>query len=287
MPSISEKISSYIEVTKPGIILGNAITATAGYALAVRTHFDIFLYTAMLIGLSLVIAAGCVLNNYIDRNADIQMVRTKNRPLVRKVISPQQALAYSILLLLLGTAILMSFTNLLTTGITLFGFVAYVLVYSFVKYLTVHATFIGTFAGAVPPVVGYCAMSGELNQGAWLVFLFLITWQMPHFFAISIYRLHEYKKASIPVHPLIRGVLSTKIQMLLYIFAFTYVCTLLVSARLVNTVFLICAMILASGWVFLSLRGFVAKSDTKWAYTMFKYSLWVITILSFVIPFTS
>ena len=279
---ISLWVKTYLDVTKPGIIMGNAVTAMAGFVIASKSGFDLFLFIQMSIGLSLIIASGCVLNNYIDRNADIQMVRTRNRPLVKKLISPGQALTYAVVLLGLGTTILALYTNWVATGLTLFGFVAYVFVYSYVKYWTVHATFIGSFAGAVPPAVGYCAVRGEFDLGAALIALFVMAWQMPHFFAISIYRMKEYEKAGIPVYPLVRGMLATKVQMLLYLFAFTIVGSLLTLMGYTSSLFLYTLLALSGYWLYLCLKGFTTKVEVKWARQMFFYSLLVITVLSFL-----
>jgi len=169
-------LRTYFMLTKPGIVMGNAITCFGGFALASRGHIDFGLLFLTLIGLILVVASGCVSNNYVDRVKDAKMARTKNRALVKGVISPQRALMFATFLLLAGSAILYLWVNLLTVVLSLFGFVVYLIFYSFSKYRTVHATLIGSISGAVPPVVGYCAVSNRLDLAALILFLLIAMW---------------------------------------------------------------------------------------------------------------
>src|SRR5574342_297827 len=149
----------YIKLTKPGIIMGNAITAAAGFMLASKGHFNIWLFLATISGLSLIVAAGCVFNNYMDRNAGKKMIRTQARALAAGTISVRNALIFAIALGAAGSAILAFFTNVLTLFIAYTGFVIYVFFYSLLKYRTMYGTEIGSIAGAVPPVAGYCAVA--------------------------------------------------------------------------------------------------------------------------------
>jgi heme o synthase len=192
-------MKKYYWLVKPGIIYGNALTAMAGFLLADRGRFDVVLFLAMLAGICLVMASGCVFNNVWDRQADSKMERTKNRALVTGEISTTNALAYGTVLGLIGFGLLYFYTNALTTLIAAIGFAFYVLVYTPLKHRTVYGTLLGAVAGAVPPVVGYCAVTNELDIGAWLLFLILVVWQMPHFYAIGINRFDDYKAAGIPI----------------------------------------------------------------------------------------
>ncbi|MGI9028017.1 MAG: heme o synthase [Candidatus Saccharimonadales bacterium] len=270
---------TYYRLAKPGIIRGNAVTATAGFFLAAQSHFNFALFVAMLAGLSLVIASGCVFNNYIDRGIDKKMARTRQRALVSGAISGRAALLYASLLGVLGTAILGYFTNLLTMFITLTGFVFYVVIYGYWKRKSVHGTLVGSVSGAVPPVVGYTAVSGQLDWAALILFLILVLWQMPHFYAIALYRSKDYAAASIPVLPVKKGVLTTKIQILLYIALFTVAASTLSIFGYASHGYLAVAIVLGVSWLGLGLRGFRAADTNRWAHTMFFYSLIVITVL--------
>jgi protoheme IX farnesyltransferase len=274
-------------LTKPGIVMGNAITTAGGFALASKGGFDFLLFLIVMVGLSLIIASACVFNNVIDRVADAKMERTKNRPLVTGLIAVQTALVFAVALLFAGTAFLAVFTNLLAVFTALFGFFVYVLLYSFTKYQTIYGTLIGSIAGAVPPVIGYCAVSNQLDAGAWILFAMMTVWQMPHFFAIAIYRMDDYAAASIPVLPLIKGLRATKIQMLLYIAAFIGCSCLLVLFSYVGFAYLIIASALGLGWLSLCFKGFSCENDSVWARKMFVFSLIVVMGICITIPFST
>jgi protoheme IX farnesyltransferase len=173
-----------------------------------------------LIGLSFVIASSCVFNNYIDRHVDAKMARTKKRALATGEISIKNALIFGILLGLIGGSLLLIYTNLLTFFIAFAGFLIYVFPYSFGKYRTSYGTLIGSIAGAAPPLVGYCAVSNHFDLGALILFLIVVFWQMPHFYAIALYRFNDYSRAGIPVLPVKKGAYVTKMHMVLYTVAF-------------------------------------------------------------------
>lgn len=286
IPPLTFAARSYYLLTKPGIIMGNAITAVGGFALASKGHIDVWLFLATLAGLSLVIASACVLNNYIDRAADEKMSRTKNRPLVKGIITLQKAKIFALFLGVVGTVILALYTNLLAAAVALFGFFVYVLLYTFAKYFSVHGTLIGSIAGAVPPVVGYCAVSNSLDAGALLLFAMIALWQMPHFYAIAIFRLDDYTAASIPVLPLVKGMLATKVQMLLYIIVFMAVSSMLAVLNYVGLPYLIVAVSAGLLWLGLCIKGFRSTNEKLWARQMFFFSLVVIMAISIAIPFT-
>lgn len=286
MPTFTFAAKTYYSLTKPGIIFGNAVTAAAGFALASRGHIDIGLFLITLFGLSLIIASACVFNNYIDRVADEKMVRTRNRPLVKGLISLNRAVAFAIFLGVLGTFSLAFFTNILATAIAVFGFFVYVILYSFSKYYSSHGTLIGSIAGAVPPVVGYCAVSNQVDLGAFLFFIMIVLWQMPHFYAIAIYRQEDYAAASIPVLPIKKGMRATKLQMLFYVLAFMLASFSLTVFHYTGYAYLIIAFFLGLIWLLLCIQGFKVDNDKLWARKMFIFSLVIITTLSCVIPFS-
>lgn len=142
---------TYYLLTKPGIIMGNLITTSAGFAMASKGHFAPFLFFAMLAGLGMVIASACVCNNYIDRISDAKMARTQNRALARGLIAPWKALLFASVLGCIGLLLLSLFTNALAAGIAAAGFVFYVFLYSLTKAHSTHATLVGSIAGAIPP----------------------------------------------------------------------------------------------------------------------------------------
>lgn len=286
IPSYSYTAKSYCLLAKPGIILGNAITTAGGFALASKGHIDFFLFLATMIGLSCVIGSACAFNNYIDRESDVKMSRTKNRPLARGDISVKNALMFALALGAIGVAVLGMFTNLRTLSIAIFGFLAYVILYSFSKYRSVHGTLIGSIAGAVPPVIGYCAVSNKLDAPAWILFAIIVMWQMPHFFSIAIYRMDDYAKAGIPVLPVQKGIVRTKVQMVIYIIGFIAASSLLPLFDYTGNGYFFIVLLLGAAWLLLALQGFKSANDVRWARKMFVFSLVIVTAQFASIPFS-
>lgn len=279
-------LKSYFSLAKPGIIWGNAITAIGGFALASKGHFDFWLFLAMLEGLSLIIASACVFNNCIDRELDGKMERTKNRALVQGWIGLKQALIYGVVLGLLGIYILAVLTNFLTLLLALVGLTVYVLAYSFLKYQTVYGTLIGSIAGAMPPVVGYTAVTHRFDLGALILFLMIALWQMPHFYAIAIRRIQDYSAANLPMLPLVKGIRATKIQMIAYTAAFLLVSLMLTFLGYTGMLYFSVVTVLGLTWLVIGLKGLYCKNDQQWARLMFIFSLVIVMSLSLTIPFS-
>jgi protoheme IX farnesyltransferase len=273
-------IRAYYRLTKPGIIYGNALTAIGGYFLAAGKYFDPLLFFSAVVGLSFVIGSACVFNNYIDRNIDTKMIRTKNRALAKKTIPYRHALIFAFILGVLGLLILFLYTNTLTAIIAFLGFFAYVVVYSIWKRRSEWGTVVGSISGAVPPVVGYCAVTNHVDGAAVLIFLILCVWQMPHFYAIAIFRSRDYDAAAIPVLPLRQGITQTKIQIICYLVAFLIANALLTGFHYTGVSYLIVMSLVGLIWLYRGLQGFKTKENEKWARKMFFFSLIVILVLS-------
>jgi protoheme IX farnesyltransferase len=280
-----EMMRTYLKLTKPGIIFGNCLTAAAGFFLASKGSVDISLLGAMLGGLACIVASACVFNNYIDREADQKMVRTQKRALPRGEISPKQALIFGAILCALGFLTLILGTNLVAAATALAGFLIYIFFYSYLKYQTPYATWVGSVAGAMPPVVGYTAVAHRCDLAALILFMIVFLWQMPHFFAIGIYRLHDYAKAGIPILPVKSGIPATKVQMVLCVIAFMMTAPLLTVLGYTGYAYLTASLLLSAAWLYIALQGFRAKNAIKWARSMFFYSLGVIMVLSLLISF--
>jgi protoheme IX farnesyltransferase len=205
------------------------------------------------------------------------MARTKNRGLVTGEVSSNSAIIFGIALGLFGSWVLYSYTNLLTLWIALAGFCIYVFPYSLGKYRTSYGTLIGSIAGAAPPLVGYCAVTNHLDLGALLLFLIVVLWQMPHFYAIAIYRFNDYSRAGIPVLPVKKGMRVTKIHMVLYTIAFIIAALSLTMMGFTGYVYFATAALLGLIWLWQCLKGFKCKNDAVWARKVFIFSLVVIT----------
>lgn len=257
----------------------------AGFMLASRDIFDIGLFLATLLGLALIIASACVFNNCIDREIDEKMGRTKKRPLVTNAITIKNALIYATVLGLLGTYLLYAYTTMLALGFALLGLFFYVVVYGIAKRRTVYGTHIGTIPGAVPPVVGYCAVTNSFDMGALLLFLILVFWQMPHFLALAVLKSNEYKLASIPVMPLSQGLLTTKVNIVAFAVLFVIASVLLTLLGYTGYVYLVVIALLGIYWLWIGVQGFAVKDINKWAGSMFKVSIIILIVFSFLVSF--
>ncbi len=267
-------LKTYYTVTKPGIIYGNIITIVAGFFLASHGFIEYGLLFVTILGLSLVMASGCVFNNYIDRDIDVLMERTKNRAMVLGLVSPRNALVYATALGIVGGTILFLYTNILTAGVALFGLFAYVVLYSLLaKRTTVYGTLVGSISGAVPPVVGYTAVSNSLDIGAFIIFVVLVFWQMAHSYAIAIYRLKDYTDAGIPVLPVVKGVRITKIDMAVYVVLTTIAMLALTIFEYTGFVYSVIVIVSGFAWLALVLKGFKTPNDQLWARKMLLASI--------------
>jgi len=285
----------FFSVLKPGIIFGNAVTLSGGFFLASHAHFSFSLYCLTLLSMMGIVGSGCVFNNLIDRDIDGRMTRTCDRVLVKGLISPPVARYYAVFLGLIGFLILYFATNFLTVLLAFLGWFVYVVVYSLgFKRRSIWATTVGAISGAVPPVMGYTAVSHRLDLSVLLLFLILFFWQMPHFYAIAIYRLKDYQSAEIPVLPAKRSLLRTKIEMMLYVLAYFISTLLLVAVSPLGNLYFSVAIILGSLWISITARGFLLKNTndpesftrhSAWARQVFLFSLIEITLLSVSMAF--
>lgn len=279
-------IKDYYLITKPGIIYGNAVTVVAGFLLASRGDISWLLLLATLVGLSLVVASGCVFNNYIDRDIDALMERTKNRTMAQGRIPPRSALVYASVLGLIGLGILYFYTNFLAMAAALVGLFVYVVVYSlWLKRTSTHGTIIGSISGAIPPVVGYLAVSNSIDPGAGILFFILALWQMPHSFAIAIYRLSDYINASIPVLPAEKGIYMTKVHMLIYVTFFVIASLALSVFGYAGQLYFYVMILFGLAWFLLCVKGFFIKTtDNKnWARNMYIFSIIIIVMFCLAI----
>ncbi|MGK4329020.1 heme o synthase [Lonsdalea quercina] len=282
-------IKQYLQVTKPGIIFGNLISVIGGFLLAANGSIDYPLFIATLFGVSLVVASGCVFNNVIDRDIDKKMERTKNRVLVKGLISLKVTLAYAALLGIAGFALLYVAANPLAMWLAVIGFVVYVGVYSlYMKRHSVYGTLIGSLSGAAPPVIGYCAVSNQFDAGALILLLIFSLWQMPHSYAIAIFRFKDYQAANIPVLPVVKGISVAKHHITLYILAFMIATLMLSLGGYAGYKYLVVAAAVSLWWLGMALSGYKNLNDDRlWAKKLFVFSIVAITSLSVMMSIDS
>jgi protoheme IX farnesyltransferase len=264
----------FINLNKPGIVFHNLIAAFGGFWVASRWNIDWMLMLAAMIGTSLVVASGCVINNYLDRELDAKMARTQRRALPTGKMSPSFVLIYGIVLGVAGTALLVGMVNMLAALLSLIGWIVYVGIYTlWFKRTSVWSTFVGSFSGAVPPAIGYVAVTQTMDAGAWILFLILFLWQPPHFWALGIRRADEYRAAGFPLLPVVKGSFPTKISIVRYIVLLVPVSMLLYFYGYVNEVYMFAVAALGLIWAFMSIAGFTTKDEKKWSMQMFVFSI--------------
>tara|TARA_B100000749_G_scaffold220891_1_gene175937 strand:- start:344 stop:1282 length:939 start_codon:yes stop_codon:yes gene_type:complete len=272
----------YLTVTKPGIIFGNLVSVAGGFLLAAKGHVEPMLMIATLVGLSLVVASGCAINNCIDSDIDRKMQRTQTRVTVTGEMSLTAAFFHGLFLGVLGFAILVIYTNMTAVFFAAFGYIIYVGLYSlYMKRNSVYGTLVGSLSGAVPPVVGYCAVSGQFDTAAAILLVMFSLWQMPHSYAIAIFRFKDYEAANIPVLPVAKGVAKAKQHIVLYIAVFALVVLLLPLSGYTGIGFMAVACTTSLWWLFMALRGYRRDINIEgWARQVFGFSILNIIALS-------
>ncbi|MDE2213303.1 MAG: heme o synthase [Patescibacteria group bacterium] len=264
----------YLSLTKPGIVFGNAVAALAGFLLASGVHPVWERGIFMILFLACVIASACTFNNYFDRDIDARMERTKERSFVRGSVSVPLALFFACALIAIGLAGLLILTTLLAALIALVGFLSYLGLYSlWGKRRGPWGTLVGSISGATPPLVGYAAALGRLDAAAALLFIAMCAWQMPHFYAIAVRRLEEYRSAGIPTLPLRYGLARTKVSMLFYIALFTIAASLLTPLGYLGRSYFFFMWVVGLSWFLLCLRRAPDGGEALWARRVFLASL--------------
>lgn len=275
-------LKEYVALTKPGIIRLNAIAAFGGFWVASKWDINWWLLLYMLIGTALTMASACVINNYWDRELDKKMERTKNRALPMNRMSPSTVLVYGIILGIAGVTILFTLVNARTGWLGLLGMFVYIVIYTmWLKRTSTWSTSIGGVSGAMPPVIGYCAVN-EVDMGAWLLFALLFLWQPAHFWSLAIRRVEEYRAAGYPLLPVVKGIPRTKLQMIPYIALLIPTGILMFTYDYVGYFFLAISLLGGGLWLVHTLVGFKAKDTEKWAKTNFFISINYLMVIFFV-----
>lgn len=205
-----------LELSKPRIVAMVLVTATIGYFLGGRGIGSWWTLLLTLAGTGLGAAGAAALNNYLERDTDARMQRTRRRALPSGALEPASALAYGVLLVLAGVTLLVATVNLLSAFLVLLTAFLYVLVYTPLKKLTWLNTPIGAIPGALPPVIGWAAATGDIGWGAVALFAIIFLWTPPHSWALALFRRQDYDRAGVPMLPVVAGDRATRRQMLAY-----------------------------------------------------------------------
>ncbi len=275
---VSAVARDLVALVKPNITLLVIITTAGGLWLA-PGELSWARLVATLAGTVLVVGAANTLNCYIERDSDRHMARTKNRPLPAGRLAPRVALWFGLALALVSVPMLTFLVNPITGLLGAIALVMYVWVYTPLKQVTPHALLIGAVPGAVPPLMGWTAVTGHADWPGVVLFGILFLWQLPHFLAIAVYRRNEYEKAGIRTTPSVHGIASTKRQMLFWSATLVPVSLLLVPFGVAGWIYFALASILGVVLVGWSIAGFRAQAENRWARGLFLYTLVYLTLL--------
>ena len=261
----------YLELTKPRVVSLMIFTVVVGMLLSSPSLLP---WPAMLfgtLGITLAAAAGATINHLVDRRLDALMARTRGRPLPRGAIDNVPVALFAVGLCVAGMTLLLVFTNPLCTLLTFSSLVGYAFVYSlYLKHATPQNIVIGGAAGAAPPMLGWVAITGQIDAGALLLFLIIFVWTPPHFWALAIHRRDEYARAGVPMLPVTHGVAFTAARILAYAIALLPISLLPVAIGMSGALYLAVASLLGARFIQLAWR---LRHDVRLAMPTFRFSI--------------
>ena len=269
----------YLELCKPNVVALMLLTSLIGMLLATDQTIPITVLIFGNLGIALCAGSAAAVNHIVDRHVDDKMARTLNRPLAQGRLKTENAVIFALITGMLGMAILLVFTNVLTAWLTLASLVGYAFVYTmFLKRATPQNIVIGGLAGAAPPLLGWTAVTGEVHHNALLLVLIIFAWTPPHFWALAVHRKDEYAKAKIPMLPVTHGEYYTKINILLYTLLLIVVTTMPYLTGMFGWLYLVSSLLLGLGflyWAIVMLRSKGGNSGMK----TFQYSIVYLMVL--------
>ena len=276
-------LKKYYQLAKPGIIFGNLISTLGGFFLAARGDWSLDLLASITLGTSALVGSGCIINNYIDKDIDALMTRTQNRFLVCGYFNKLIIFSYAAILAIMGCLILAIGCNLLTLFLGIIGFIVYIFAYTlWLKRRSTWNTAIGSIAGAMPPVMGYCAVTNQWDLGACLLFLIFALWQIPHHYAIGIYRLQDYQKAGVAALPVVKGIKVTFLHIKVTLILFTLSSMALSFYGYTGKVYLFSTLCINLLWLKTAFAQMEPQAKAK---KLFLLSIWVVCLQSAMMAF--
>lgn len=277
--TFASRFSQFYQLTKPRVVSLIVFTAVIGMFLATPGMVPLQALIAGTLGIALTAGAAAAVNCLVEQRIDALMTRTRSRPLPRGQVTSLQTLVFAGIVGGAGLTILYHWVNAITMWLTLATFVGYAIIYTVVlKPMTPHNIVIGGASGAMPPVLGWTAVTGEIAPEALLLFLIIFAWTPPHFWALALYRKHEYAKAGVPMLPVTHGDKFTRLHVLLYTVILTAVTLLPFVTRMSGAVYLAAAATLDAVFLWYAVRIYTAYSD-RLAQRTFRYSIFYLTAL--------
>jgi len=272
--------SQYYKLTKPKVVYLIVFTAMVGMLLAVDGAVPLDIFVFGLLGIGFAAASGAAINHVVDERIDQIMERTKDRPIASGDLGQGKALIFALSLGAIGIAMLLIFINVLTAVLTFFSLVGYALIYTmYLKRATPQNIVLGGAAGAAPPLLGWTAVTGQVETEALLLFLIIFIWTPPHFWALAIRRREEYAKADIPMLPVTHGVYFTKIQILLYTILLFIVTLVPFLVQMSGLIYLAGAVSLGIGFLYYAIKLYRDDEPNVIAMKTFSYSIFYLSVL--------
>lgn len=269
----------YLTLTKPKVVALMLLTALVGMCLAQPGLMPFKAAVLGLSGIGLMAGAAAALNHLIDRRIDAMMARTYKRPLPSGEIQASRVMLFAFVLGIVGFAILYWGVNGLTAWLTFASLLGYAVVYTlYLKRATPQNIVIAGLAGAMPPLLGWTSVTGELHANAWLLVMIIFIWTPPHFWALAIHRKDDYAKADIPMLPVTHGVEYTKTSILLYTFLLALVCVLPVLVGMSGVIYFAASSVLSLGFIY-SAWALKYDPENSSAINTFKYSIYHLMML--------
>ena len=267
------RLQQYIKLCKPRVVSLIVFTAVIGMFLAAPDMVQLKILLFATSGIALVAGAAAAMNCLVEQKIDAVMARTRHRPLPRGELTSLQTLVFSGVMGGIGLLLLYRFINSLTMWLTLATFVGYAIIYTVIlKPMTPQNIVIGGASGAMPPVLGWAAVTGEISYDALLLFLIIFAWTPPHFWSLALYRKHEYAKAGLPMLPVTHGDKFTRLHVLLYTLILVAVSLLPFATKMSGWLYLLSACALGGVYLYYAVRIFVDYSD-RLAQQAFRYSI--------------
>ncbi len=277
--AVRHSLREYYRITKPRVVGLIMFTAIAGMFLASEQLPRLATLILATCGIGFAAAAGAAVNHILDEEKDSMMQRTRNRPLPSGQIETLPAMIFASSLAVISMFILALGVNVLTAALTFASLIGYAVIYTvFLKHATPQNIVIGGAAGAMPPVLGWTAVTGELHGDAFLLFLIIFCWTPPHFWALALYRRKDYENADIPMLPVTHGQKFTRLHMLLYTALLGTVSIMPFATGMFGYVYLAAASILSGYFLYLVIVLYRHYSD-RLAKRIFQYSIQYLAIL--------
>ena len=277
--TLARKLRQFAELTKPRVTMLAVFCAVIGMFLATPGMVEPVVLIAGTAGIWSLAGGAFAVNCLLEQRIDAQMARTRARPMARGELSSAQALGFAVLLAALGSALLLVWVNALTMWLTIATFFGYAFIYTVIlKPSTPQNIVIGGLSGAMPPALGWAAVTGEVGAEAILLVLIIFVWTPPHFWALALYRVEDYRKSGLPMLPVTHGQRFTQLHILLYTVLLIAVSVLPFVIRMSGWVYLACALLLGGGFIWQAWKLYREYSDRQ-ARATFSYSLYYLAAL--------